>query len=107
MTYALVRVSRPAPGHRTPSLGLADFARATGCHPDLVRRFVTLGLLDASRDRAGELWFSPAEVGALARIQRLRVGFALNYASAGLVADLLDRIAALEAALRRTRQPPP
>ena len=40
------------------------------------------------------------ELAALARVQRLRAGFALNYAAIGLVADLLDRIAVLEAALR-------
>jgi hypothetical protein len=37
-------------------------------------------------------------------MQRLRAGFALNYAALGLVADLLDRIAALEEALRRARR---
>ena len=34
-------------------------------------------------------------------MQRLRAGFQLNYAAIALVTDLLDRIAALEAALRR------
>ena len=37
----------------------------------------------------------------MARIQRLRAGFALNYASLSLVIDLLDRIAELEAAGRK------
>ncbi len=36
---------------------------------------------------------------------RLRAGFALNYAAVGLVTDLLDRIAVLEAALRSSRRP--
>ena len=107
MTYALVRVRRPAAEGRprTPSLRLDDFARASGGHPELLTRLVTLGVLDASRDRSGELWFSPAQVATFARVQRLRAGFALNYASVGLVIDLLDRIAVLEAAQRR-RQPP-
>jgi hypothetical protein len=38
-------------------------------------------------------------------MQRLHAGFALNYAALGLVTDLLDRIAALEAALRTYRRP--
>ena len=38
-------------------------------------------------------------------MQRLRAGFALNYAALGLVTDLLDRITALEAALRTYRRP--
>jgi chaperone modulatory protein CbpM len=41
----------------------------------------------------------------MARIQRLRAGFALNYAAIGLVSDLLDRIAVLETAVRSSRQP--
>lgn len=91
MIYALVRPRR---------LDLEAFARATGTHPDLVRRLVALGLLDAQRDAAGALWFPPAQLYAMARIQRLRAGFALNYAALGLVVDLLDRIAELEAAQR-------
>ncbi len=91
VTYALARPVR---------LDLESFARATGTHPDLVRRLVTLGVLDAETDQAGQLWFAPAQCAAMARVQRLRAGFALNYAAVGLVADLLDRIAALETAVR-------
>jgi chaperone modulatory protein CbpM len=101
VSYALVRLPR-SDGER---LSLDAFARATGTHPDLVRRLVALGVVDAERDRAGELSFSPDAVGALARVQRLRAGFALNYAAVGLVTDLLDRIAALQAALRGSRRP--
>ena len=95
MTYALVRPVR---------LNLEAFARATTVHPDLIRRLVALGLVDADRDAAGELWFAPAQLAVVGRIQRLRAGFALNYAAVGLVIDLLDRITALETALR-TEQP--
>jgi hypothetical protein len=94
--YALVRL--PAP---PPLLALDAFAEATGLHPDLVRRLVALGLLEVVPDRAGRLWFAPGQVAAAARIQRLRAGLDLNYAAVGVVADLLDRIAELEAALRR------
>jgi len=45
------------------------------------------------------------QVAAVARVQRLRAGFALNYAAISLVTDLLDRIAVLEAALRGARRP--
>jgi chaperone modulatory protein CbpM len=91
--YALVWV-------RPVRLSLDAFARETHTHPELIRRLVVLGLLDADRDAAGELWFSPGQVAALGRVQRLRAGFALNYAAIGLVVDLLDRISALEEALR-------
>ncbi|MFI9077230.1 chaperone modulator CbpM [Streptomyces sioyaensis] len=91
--YALAPVDR---------LSLDVVARRSGLHPDLVRRFVTLGLVDASRDDSGRLWFDPGAPATLARIQRLRAGLSLNYASLGLVLDLLDRISELEAALRRS-----
>jgi hypothetical protein len=77
-------------------VSLEAFARATQLHPDLVRRFVALGLLDAARDAAGELWFPPSQLAAAARLARLRAGFSLNYAALGLVAYLLDRIDELE-----------
>lgn len=81
-------------------LPLERFARRARVHPELVRHFVALGLVEATRDPAGELWLDPAELGTVARIQRLRAGLSLNYASIGLVLDLLDRIEELEAALR-------
>jgi len=99
--YALVPV---------PKLSLDTVARSSGLHPDLVRRFVALGLVDAERDAAGHLVFEPAAPAILARVQRLRSGLCLNYASIGLVLDLLDRISLLEAALRgrgtRSETPP-
>lgn len=90
---------------RPPRLGLDAFSRAVGVHPDLVVRFVRLGLIDADRDASGALFFAPREIARVARMQRLRAGLSLNYASLGLVVDLLDRIAVLEAALRRRSTP--
>ncbi|MZF57662.1 MerR family transcriptional regulator [Streptomyces sp. SID5594] len=89
--YALVPV---------PGLSLEAVARRSRLHPDLVRRFVALGLVDAERDAVGRLVFDRDAPAVLARIQRLRSGLALNYASIGLVLDLLDRISLLETALR-------
>jgi len=86
---------------RPTRFALDDFSRLAGAHPELLRRFVTLGLIEATTDRTGEMWFSPSQLGRVARIQRLRAGFALNYAALGLVTDLLDRIAVLEAERRR------
>jgi chaperone modulatory protein CbpM len=97
MTYALMRPLR---------LDLEAFARATGAHPDLVLRLVALDLIEAEQDASGALWFGPAQIGEVGRILRLRSAFALNYASLGLVCDLLDRIAVLESVLHhRSRRP--
>ena len=90
-----------------PRLDIETFARLTGMHPEMVRRWTSLGLLDATWDSRGSLWFEPSQVAAVARLQRLRAGFAINYAGLGLVADLLDRIAALEASARGPRRPQP
>jgi hypothetical protein len=86
MTYPLVRPVR---------LSLDGFAMRCGLHPQLVARFVALGLLDADRDPRGQLWFRPAALATVARVQRLRE-LSLNYAAIGLVLDLLDRIDELE-----------
>ncbi|GAB3143088.1 chaperone modulator CbpM [Microbispora hainanensis] len=100
MTYPLARFARVHVGH----LDLESFSRATGLHPELVRRLVALGLIDACTGLPGGLCFPPAQVAAVGRLQRLHAGLAVNYAALGLVADLLDRIAELESALRtRTR----
>ncbi|MCU1354045.1 MAG: hypothetical protein JWM05_3254 [Acidimicrobiales bacterium] len=98
MTGALA--VRPVPG-----LDLESFSRATGLHPDLVRRLVALGVLDPIGAAAGELRFPPAQLAAAARLQRLRAGLALNYAALRLVMDLLDRIDQLESQNRRAARP--
>jgi hypothetical protein len=72
-----------------------QLARESGVHPDVVRRLVALGLVS---DRP------PLEIDAaarLARAVRLRRDLGLNYAGAVLACDLLARIDALEARLRR------
>jgi len=93
IAYPMMRPSR---------LSLDRFAREAGLHPQLVQKFVALGLLDAERDATGALWFRPAALVTVARVQRLRAGLSLNYAAIGLVLDLLDHIDELEAASRRT-----
>jgi hypothetical protein len=85
---------------RRPPLGQEEFARDCGLHPELVRRFVALGLVPAVRDQDGALWFTRRAIGEVARLQRLRAALPLNWAALGLVADLLDRITELETLLR-------
>jgi hypothetical protein len=95
MTTALVVSS--------PGLTVDAFSKASGLHPDLVKRLVALGALDAYRTAAGELRLPPAQLAAAARIQRLRAGFGLNYAALALVMDLLDQIERLRGERQWTR----
>jgi len=81
-------------------LDLDMFCRTAGVHPELVRRMVRLGLLEPATPSATDLRFAPAQLARIARLQRLRAGFSLNYAALGMVVDLLDRIAELEEAAR-------
>ncbi|QMU70652.1 chaperone modulator CbpM [Streptacidiphilus sp. P02-A3a] len=82
-------------------LSLDRVAQRSGLPPELVGRFVALGLIDAHRDGLGRLRFRADAPAAVAKVQRLRSGLSLNYAAIGLVLDLLDRIDQLETTLRR------
>jgi chaperone modulatory protein CbpM len=90
---------------RPRRLSVDTVAAGSGLHPETVRRFVALGLLDASRDASGRWWLAGDAVVTAARIRRLHDDLCLNYAAIGVVLDLLDRIAHLEAALRGHRPP--
>ena len=84
--FPLRAVRRPSTAHPAE---LEALAREAGLHPDLVRRFVRLGLLRPApypRDAAAQL----------ARAGRLRRDLGLNYAGAVLACELLARIDELE-----------
>jgi len=93
-----------------PRLDLGMVAVASGVHPELVLRFVELGLVPARTDASGRLWFAPDAPEQVRRVVRLHADLALNYAAIALVIDLLARIDVLEG--RRTivrpgRETPP
>jgi chaperone modulatory protein CbpM len=96
-----------------PRLSLASFADRAGLHPELIARLVALGLVPASVDAGGRLWFTAADLALVARIRRLHADLSLNYAAIGLVLDLLERIRHLERTAASTptastaRRPPP
>lgn len=81
-------------------LSLDAFALLTELHPDVLRRLVTLGVLDATESVGGGLAFRPNQLAVLAKVQRLRAGLGLDYVAAGIVFHLLDRIEVLERQLR-------
>jgi hypothetical protein len=92
MHALVVRRERP---DGVPVVGLETLARQAGMHPDLVRRFIALGLLERGP-------VHPTSAAArLARAARLRRDLGLSYAGAVLACELLERIDELEARLRR------
>ena len=100
-TARLVR-RRPAAG---ALVELDVLAREAGLHPDLVARFVQLGLLE-QRIGADRVPRFPRDAAArLARASRLRRDLALNYAGAVLASELLVRIDSLEERLSRYEPP--
>jgi chaperone modulatory protein CbpM len=78
---------------------LAELASETGLSDRTLRRFVELGLIDPLD--AGELSFAGSVLPRIHRMLRLRSDLHLNYASLGLVVDLLERIDELERERRR------
>ncbi|MEY2518237.1 MAG: chaperone modulatory protein CbpM [bacterium] len=88
-----------------PLVDIAMLAREAGLHPDLVRRFVQLGLLEPQMGPDFVARFPPDAAARLARAARLRRDLALNYAGAILAAELLARIDQLEERLSRYEPP--
>jgi hypothetical protein len=85
MATAIVRRS-------TVPIETRALAREAGVHPDLVRRFVALGLLEPH----------PVDAAArIARAARLRRDLGVNYAGAVLACELLAQIDELQRRLSR------
>lgn len=79
-----------------PRMDIAMVAAASGTHPELVRRFVELGLVPVHPGGDGRWWCDPTAPELVRRIVRLHADLSLNYAAVALVIDLLARIDVLE-----------
>jgi hypothetical protein len=75
-------------------------------HPEIVRRFVRLGLLDPRGGTPSAPLFRVQDAYLIARAMRLRRDLGVNYAGAVLASELLARIDELERQLR-VRTPTP
>jgi hypothetical protein len=103
-TTTLTVVRRP--GVSGPLLGLDALAREAGLHPELVRRFVALGLIDPAGGTSAAPLFTRDDAAALARAARLRRDLGVSYAGAVLASELLGRIEVLERQLASLRAQP-
>lgn len=79
----------------TELLDIHDVARYVDLHPNVIRRFVTLGLIDPVHQKP-KLIFDVSVVPRIQKILRLRNDLGINLNGIGLVFDLLDKISKLE-----------
>lgn len=101
--YFLVRVKRTVGG--PPYLDQSEVACRCGIHPELLDRFVRLGLIDTvERSTEGEVFFEPEVIPLIRRILRLRNELGVNYAGIGVILELMSRIELLEAQIRKLEQ---
>ncbi|MEW5800909.1 MAG: chaperone modulator CbpM [bacterium] len=83
-------------------LRVSDLAHVAGLHPDLITRFLTLGLIEPATQRPEPL-FTDDAVLRIGRILRLRRDMGVNLVSAGIILDLLDQIEKLRKELDTLR----
>jgi len=81
---------------------LDELARLVGRHPAVLQRYIAYGLIDPEVERP-ELLFEDTIVARVRKIERLKNDLGLNLMGCGLVLDLLEQIADLEAQIRRIR----
>ena len=81
---------------------LTEVAARVGVHPELLDRFVRLGLIEFTGSTMdGEFIFGPDVIPAIGRILRLRNELGVNYAGVGVILELIARIEALESRVEK------
>lgn len=97
--YFLVRVERTLGG--SLYVTSRDVAAHVGAHPELINRFVDLGLIDpVGRDQNNEFLFPVEVIPLIKKILRLRSQLGVNYIGIGVILELMDRIESLESQIR-------
>ncbi len=80
---------------------LTELACRSGLHPELIERFMRLGLIEYSdQSQDGEPLFDSGVLLLIRRIIRLRNELGVNYAGIGVILELMSRLEALEARIR-------
>jgi MerR family transcriptional regulator, heat shock protein HspR len=98
-SYFLLQVS--SDNEYSPSFTLTEVAYRAGLHPELVRKFISLGLIESTDFAAtGEMIFDSEVVPLIRRILRLRNELGVNYAGIGVILELMSRVDSLEARIR-------
>ena len=82
---------------------LDELGRLVGRHPGILRRYIAYGLIDPKVERPEPL-FDDTIVARVQKIERLKSDLGLNLMGCGLVLDLLEHIADLEAQIHCIRK---
>jgi len=85
-------------------LTLEALARRARMHPDVVERYVELGLIHPCEGEGPTLVFEPSTVLRLGAVNRLRQSLGINMAGIAVVLDLMDQICALQDENHRLRR---
>jgi len=91
----------------TSHISMRQIAMRCDVHPEIIDRFVRLGLIDpVVRDEVeGECLFSKEAAPLVRKIMRLRNELGINYSGVGVVLELLSRIELLEARIHKLESP--
>jgi len=97
--YLVVRVKKSLGS--SPYMSITEVAYRCGVHPELIDRFVRLGLIDFAEGSAdGEALFQSDVISMVRKILRLRNELGVNYAGIGVILELTSRIESLESQIR-------
>ncbi|MDY0039169.1 MAG: chaperone modulator CbpM [Desulforhabdus sp.] len=99
--YLMVRLKRSA--GFSPYVSMSEVASRCGVHPDLIDRFIYLGLIDPIGREEDEFIFRSEVIPLVRKIIRLRNSLGINYAGIGLVLELLKRVEELERRIEQLR----
>src|SRR5882724_6923927 len=77
-------------------LPLEDVASRSGVHPELVHRFIDLGLIEPVETPSTAVMLEPEAVHRIRVIERLRCDLGINLQGIGVILELLDRLSAFE-----------
>lgn len=85
-------------------LTLEVLARRADLHPDIVKRYVELALIQPCEGEGSSLLFEPSTVLRLRAVSRLRQSLGINIPGIAVVLDLIDQIRTLQDENQRLRR---
>ena len=92
------------PTNEEPVYFISVAARLVQCHPQTLRTYERLGLVDPTRSDSNVRLYSDKDVARMRQIQRLTQEMGVNLAGVDVVLKLLDQIDQLHTEVARLRE---